>query len=94
MESKQLDDIINEVINEHDVVLNNYNDIYSLFKEIIWMPKQVLINLSSVIEYMQSKDSKSTLGALEETSLILETLNKKINQSIELIKSGDVVEKK
>jgi hypothetical protein len=57
------------------------------------MPKQVLINLSSVIEYMQSKDSKSTLDALEETSVILESLNKKINQSIELIKSGDVVEK-
>jgi hypothetical protein len=93
MESQNLDDIIISVIKEHDVVLNNYNDLYSLFKDIIWMPKQVLINLSSVVQYMQSKDSKSTLDALEETSVILETLNKKINQSIELIKSGDVVEK-
>jgi hypothetical protein len=93
MQSEQLDEIINSVINEHDIILNNYNDIYSLFKEIIWMPKQVLINLSSVVQYMQSKDSKSTLDALEETSLILESLNKKINQSIKLIKSGDVVEK-
>ncbi len=93
MQSEQLDEIINSVINEHDIILNNYNDIYSLFKEIIWMPKQVLINLSSVVQYMQSKDSKSTLDALEETSLILESLNNKINQSIELIKSGDVVEK-
>lgn len=93
MESEQLDEIINSVINEHDIILNNYNDIYSLFKEIIWMPKQVLINLSSVVQYMQSKDSKSTLDALEETSLILESLNNKINKSIKLIKSGDVVEK-
>jgi len=93
MQSEQLDEIINSVINEHDIILNNYNDIYSLFKEIIWMPIQVLINLSSVVQYMQSKDSKSTLDALEETSLILESLNNKINQSIELIKSGDVVEK-
>ena len=56
--------------------------------EITWIPKQILINLASCIEYIQNKDTQSTLDALEEISSIIESLNLKINSSIQNIKDG------
>ena len=88
MNLNPIDDIVNEVIIDYNKSIDQYTNILSTIMEITWIPKQILINLASCIEYIQNKDTQSTLDALEEISSIIESLNLKINSSIQNIKDG------
>ena len=88
MNLNPIDDIVNEVIIDYNKSIDQYTSILSTIMEITWIPKQILINLASCIEYIQNKDTQSTLDALEEISSIIESLNLKINSSIQNIKDG------
>jgi|LakMenE01Jun11ns_1017448.scaffolds.fasta_scaffold9950819_7 hypothetical protein len=88
MNLNPIDDIVNEVIIDYNKSIDQYTNMISGILEITWIPKQILINLASCIEYIQNKDTQSTLDALEEISSIIESLNLKINSSIQNIKDG------
>lgn len=89
---QSFDDIVNEVVTEHNESLATFDSIYSIINDIILIPKQVLANLSSCVEHIQKRDTASTLDSLEEVSIIIQSLNSKIIKSIQLLKSGESIE--
>ena len=88
MNLNPIDDIVNEVIIDYNKSIDQYTNILSTIMEITWIPKQILINLTACVEYIQNKDTQASLDALEEISSIIESLNSKINSSIQNIKDG------
>jgi uncharacterized protein (UPF0147 family) len=88
MSLNPIDDIVNQVIVDYSKSIDQYTSILSNIMEIAWIPKQILVKLTACVEHIQNKDTQASLDVLEEISSIIESLNSKINSSIQNIKDG------